>query len=96
MNLEKSFDTTYPEVDARTFINLMLTGGHLPKGKVENAYIRATWNDDKVGLRRTLCRGEFMEGILRCAKDYVSSKHPTCMVSDYLEDFYNLILVPEF
>lgn len=71
MGLEKSFETTYPEQDARTFINLMLKGNHLQKSKVENAYIRATRNDEKKGLRRTLCRGEFFEGILRCAQCWV-------------------------
>ena len=96
MNLEKSFDTTYPESDSRTFVNLMLTGNHLPKGQVENAYIRATRNDDKVGLRRTLCRGEFIEGILRCANDWTRGNFPMAMVSDHLEDYFNLILKPEF
>ena len=74
----------------------MIKGKHIPKGNVENAYIRATRNDDKVGLRRTLCRGEFTEGILRCAKDWTSTNHPTCLVSDYIDEFFNLILIPEY
>ena len=95
MNLEKSFDTTYPEVDSRSFINLMMQTGQ-PKGNVENAYIRATRNDDKVGLRRTLCRGEFLEGILRCANDWVKSKHPLHLVSDHIDEYFGLALKPEY
>lgn len=29
MNIEKSFDTTYPEQDSKTFINMMMKGNHI-------------------------------------------------------------------
>ena len=96
MNLVKSLESSFPEVDAKTFLGLMTKGNHLPKGKVENVFIRATRNDVKIGLRSALSRGEFVEGVLRCAKDWVATNHPSCLVSDYIDDFFNLIIIPEY
>lgn len=50
---------------------------------MELAFIRATRGDDAVGIQGTLCRGEFLETLLRVCL----VRHPRCMLADYLEDF---------
>ena len=65
-----------------------MRGNQLNDIQVQNAYIRATRNDEKTGLRRTLCRGEFMEGILRCAQNWVQKNHPGNLISDFIDDFF--------
>ncbi len=96
MNIEKSFETTYPEQDAKTFINMMLRENTIQKGQIENNFIRATRGDAGVGLKGQLCRGEFMETLLRCAQNWVQMKHPTCYVSDFIDDFFDLAITPYY
>ena len=37
-----------------------------------------------------------MEGILRCANDWVRANYPMSMVSDSIEEYFGLVLMPEY
>lgn len=37
-----------------------------------------------------------METLLRCAQNWVQIKHPTCFVSDYIDDFFELAIKPYY
>ena len=82
--------TTFPEINWEAFITKMLGEQKNEKEKktltrahMELAFIRATRGDDAVGIKGTLCRGEFLEVLLRIC----NIRYPRCMVCDYLEDF---------
>ena len=67
----------------------MLNSGLIPKSQIEIHFIRATRTDERTGLRRALCRGEFIEAVMRCAQNYVNDHHPNSkFISDHLEDFF--------
>ena len=64
----------------------------LPRAYIENCFIRATRGDDGQG---TLCRGEFMEVLLRlCASMNpkldiaLNSSHLTDFIKEYIEPIY--------
>ena len=59
---------------------------------MELAFIRATRGDDACGVQGTLCRGEFLEILLRMC----FIRHPKCMVSDYLEDFLDIYVKQQY
>ena len=50
---------------------------------LELAFIRATRGDDAHGIQGTLCRGEYLETLLRMC----IVRHPRCQVSEYLDEF---------
>lgn len=81
---------TYPEISFECFITTMLEQQKTEQEKkrvtralMELAFIRATRGDDAVGIQGTLCRGEFLEILLRICL----IRHPRQMVSEYLDDF---------
>lgn len=69
---------TYPEISANCFIDTILDNQkdysreqQLPRAFVENCYIRATRGDGAKGLGGKLCRGEFLDCVLRlCVSVY--------------------------
>lgn len=88
---------TFPEISSDAFRNLVLSEDlsneakkMLPRAIVDNAFIRATRDDEGFGLAGTLCRGEFLETILRVAHAMKPKKH----VSDHLEGFLKTYLEP--
>lgn len=81
---------TYPEVSYDCFLSKMLEQQKTDQEKkkitrahMELAFIRATRGDDAYGIQGTLCRGEFLETLLRLCQ----IRHQRCRLSDHLEDF---------
>ena len=62
----------------------------LPRAIVDNAFIRATRDDEGFGLAGTLCRGEFFETILRVAH----AMRPKSYVAEHFEEFIKTYLQP--
>lgn len=66
----------YPEIDAEAFLEAMMAHQeNLPDGatplsraEVELAFMAATRNDKVGRMKGALCRGEFLEVVLRLAK----------------------------
>ena len=68
----------------------------LPKAILENAFIRATRDDDGYGLAGTLCRGEFFETILRVAHGISLKKKDKTCVGEVSELFVQQYMQPVY
>lgn len=90
---------TFPEISFVDFTRTILEQQHTPalkkkliRGQIELCFIRATRGDDAHGVGGTLCRGEFMEVLLRCCQ----SSNPRQLVSDNLDEFLFIYLKPQY
>ena len=89
---------TYPEVSNIAFMHSItsvqdndLEKGLMSKGKIEVSYIRATRNDASNKLGGTLCRGEYLELLLRLASQrFLAPK----LLGPVLEKFLELYIKP--
>lgn len=66
----------------------------LPRPAIELAFIRATRGDDGFGLAGTLCRGEFMETLLRALRARYKGMDAT--VSQDLPQFLEAYIYPVY
>jgi hypothetical protein len=64
----------------------------LPRSVLELCYQRATRGDQGTTLQGTLCRGEFLETILRIVKSPHQEKRQTAM---YVQPFIDEYLLPQ-
>lgn len=81
---------SYPEIGAEAFIHAITSEQtaqdrqHMPKAKLELAFVNGTVNDDAKGLNGTLCRGELLEMILRISQILSSAKSSPAKVASCL------------
>ena len=87
---------TYPEISSKCFIDTIMVNQkgfpkneQLPRAFIENCYIRATRGDGVKGLNGKLCRGEYLDVVLRLC----FSIHPND-VSEKLPEFLNKYVLP--
>ena len=89
---------SYPEIGFNWFIKNMLAyqtpdmGTALDRARLELQFIRSTRGDSEYGLGGTLCRGEFLETIVRCA----SAAYPKLVISEYLQLFLDQFILPHY
>ena len=73
---------------------------NLSRANIELCYQRATRGDEGSTLQGTLCRGEFIETMLRIVKHFhMSDKKISSFIKDviteYIEPFYKESKIPE-
>ena len=97
-NLAKS-QSTYPKISIEHFINNFLAQqtndeekARLTRPFIELALVKVKRGADPKADGASLCRGEFLETLLRLC----FMRHPRSFVSDYLEDFLFIYVMGQY